>query len=535
MQLEKLTVRLRPRTGWEAMELGTALLRRHAGAVFKPWLLVSLPVFALANLIGWATDAYWLAWLLMWWLKPVFDRIPLYVLSRAVFGEVPGTRDTLQAQRRWGWRPMLHYLSWRRLSPARALYLPIDLLEGSSGADAGLLRERRRVLGGVVYGNATLLTIVCLHFELAIALGALATLFFFVPFDYLPEAGRAAWALATEKQTWWSQVGLNAFAWLAVTVVEPFYVAAGLGLYLNRRTQIEAWDVEIVFRQLRRRLLAAANPWLLVLALLAGNALLPARAQQADPVAAPPVVQDASAPQAEAQDEDEDHAAAVTLAQVFGDQVADDAGFRRAADQAYQDPLLGQAQTRQGWERNPEPEDDEAESPWNPSGPWLQAFGGVFAFFGEWGLWLLVAVLVVVVLALAPRWWPWMRGHGGRRQAPLPEMHTHALEIPEALPEHVPATARRLWRQGQPRQALALLYRASVESMSERAGVVLVPGATEAECLRASRRQPQATDRERFARMVRVWQYAAYAWQLPAAEDFEALLVDLQQGYGWPA
>jgi len=37
----------------------------------------------------------------------------------------------------------------------------------------------------------------------------------------------------------------------AVTIgfVEPFYVAAGFALYLNRRAELEAWDIEQEFRR----------------------------------------------------------------------------------------------------------------------------------------------------------------------------------------------------------------------------------------------------------------------------------------------
>ena len=107
VKLETLTVELRPRSSWEAMELGAALVRRHAAAIWTPWLLVTGAVFVLLNLAAWAVGQIWLAWVLMWWLRPVFDRIPQYVLSRAVFGSVPGTAETLRAQLRWGWRPML--------------------------------------------------------------------------------------------------------------------------------------------------------------------------------------------------------------------------------------------------------------------------------------------------------------------------------------------------------------------------------------------------------------------------------------------
>ena len=38
---------------------------------------------------------------------------------------------------------------------------------------------------------------------------------------------------------------------VSVAVVEPFYVAAGFGLYLNRRVELEAWDLEQEFRRAR--------------------------------------------------------------------------------------------------------------------------------------------------------------------------------------------------------------------------------------------------------------------------------------------
>jgi hypothetical protein len=34
-----------------------------------------------------------------------------------------------------------------------------------------------------------------------------------------------------------------------VLFVEPFYVAAGFGMYLSRRAELEAWDIEQEFRR----------------------------------------------------------------------------------------------------------------------------------------------------------------------------------------------------------------------------------------------------------------------------------------------
>src|SRR3546814_11705098 len=87
----------------------------------------------------------------MLWLKPLFDRIPLFVLSRAVFGETPTTRQTLAAQRSWGWRAMRGHLLWRRIRLVRALSLPVDLLVGAAAAR---LRERSRGRGHAETGRA---------------------------------------------------------------------------------------------------------------------------------------------------------------------------------------------------------------------------------------------------------------------------------------------------------------------------------------------------------------------------------------------
>ncbi len=509
MRAEHLTVELRARSPWEAVELGTALVRRHARAVWRPWLWLALPVFVLVNAGAWALSMPLASCLVLWWIKPVFDRIPLFVISRGVFGSEPSVRQTLAAQLRWGWRPMLGYLTWRRFSAARSLFLPIELLEGEAGAR---LRTRRKVLGTTIYGNAAVLTLVCLGFQLALTLAGVALVFLFIPIDYLPEAARAGLALVATPPLW-AQLGFNAFFWLGVGLVEPFFVGAGFGLYLNRRTQIEAWDVEIAFRRMRQRLLDAAAPLLLVCVLI-GAGLSPARAQDAAAAT-------------------EDTPRPPGVEQVFGDQRVDDAGFRKAVQQAYRDPLIDRHRIDRHWQRKPQespPENNRKP----PDLSWLRGLQGVLAFIGEWGLWILLALVVIFIVASARHWWPWMRGVRSPRPV-MEEATVIAMALPEPLPDDIATNARRLWAQGEHRHALALLYRASVEAMAQRAGVVLPPGATESECLRFSRRQPEEADRGLFARMVRTWQYAAYARRLPEDDEFDTLLGELQARYRWRA
>ena len=46
----------------------------------------------------------------------------------------------------------------------------------------------------------------------------------------------------------WGYVLLLAYS-ASVVIVEPFYVAAGFAIYLNRRAALEAWDIEQEFRR----------------------------------------------------------------------------------------------------------------------------------------------------------------------------------------------------------------------------------------------------------------------------------------------
>lgn len=525
MRIDQLDVVLRARSQWEAMELGTALVRRHAAAIWTPWLLLTGPVFVLLNLGGWWLDAFWLPALLMWWLKPVFERIPLYVISRGAFGAVPGTAQTLRAQMHWGVRALPGYLLWRRLSPARALLMPVDLLEGG---DAAQRRQRRRVLGGAAYGHATLLTLVCWHFEVMLQVAGIALVFMFVPLDSLPESLRVAVSLIGSDTPAWVWLGFNLLAWAAMTLIGPFYSGAGFGLYLNRRTQLEAWDVEIAFRRLRARLAQAAP---LVLVLVMGLAMLP--------LAAPVHAQDAAAAAPVAHDNHKtggsQATAAATPTGVFGSAQVDTAGFRQAAARAYDDPQLGASHTVCRWERR-NAEADKSQPREFPGGQLFGAVAKLLALLSEAALWILVGALALA-LVLTARWWlPWLRGSGRRRRREAEsEVTAHALELPDTLPPDILASARRLWHDGKPRHALALLYRASLDELAQRADIVLPPGSTEAQCLRAARRMPQEADRRLFAHMVRTWQYAAYAGRLPSDDAFQALLDALHQQYGWPA
>ena len=59
---------------------------------------------------------------------------------------------------------------------------------------------------------------------------------------------------------------------LAVLFIEPFYVAAGFAMYLNRRAELEAWDIEQEFRHAFARLRPRRAGGVVVLATVDGGA-----------------------------------------------------------------------------------------------------------------------------------------------------------------------------------------------------------------------------------------------------------------------
>ncbi|MBH1588535.1 DUF4129 domain-containing protein [Stenotrophomonas maltophilia] len=538
MRIDRLDVALRARSGWEAMELGSALSRRHARAVWGSWLLASAPLFVIFNALGWWLDAFGWAWLAMWWCKPLFERAPLYVLSRGIFGEPVGALAALRAQRSWGNAGFWGYLGWRRFSVLRSLCLPVNLLEGNAPAQRG---ARRRAVAAGAAGAAVVLTVACMAFEGVLVSGAIGAVFMFMPLELMSESWRAAWDMIGQDTPAWAQLGFNLACWLASVLIGPFYVGAGFGLYLNRRTQMEAWDVEIALRRLRERLLPAASTLALLLCLALPLASAPVHAQDAQTVAG----------QAGDAEEDEDSAEepataandpANTPAMIFGAAPVDTAGFRQAVNRAYEDPL--QRPTRQVTRWKPieqaeekKKEDKALQSDGSSKGERSNRKAGIawLARLAEWGLWALLGVLLLVLLLTARLWLPWLRGSGRRKADAVPQVVEEQVELPVVLPPDVATQAGLLWDQGRPRQALALLYRASVRTVDERSGIALPPGATEAQCLRASRRMPDATDRDLFARIVRMWQYAAYGGRLPSRADFDALADTLRQQYRWLA
>jgi hypothetical protein len=132
-------------------------------------------------------------------------------------------------------------LTLRRLSASRAFTQPVRQLEGLTGAE---LAGRVRQLAHRHRGTARVMTQVFAAAELALFLSFLSLQEWLAPhtgsFNLLEFLQSS-----TKEQALYTTVAYAA----TVAFLEPFYVAAGFGMYLNRRVELEAWDVE---QELRR-------------------------------------------------------------------------------------------------------------------------------------------------------------------------------------------------------------------------------------------------------------------------------------------
>lgn len=481
MQIDKLQIELRPRSHAQALDLGFALLRSHAGAAYKSYLVLWLPLVALCAALTLYLPAFgWLWGVLAWWLRPLIERAPLYVLSRQVFGTAVTWQEAVRAWPRQLGGGAWQLLTWGRIFAAgRGLMQPVWQLEMARGSVASM---RRRVMSANGTGQAAFwFGIVCAILEVVLEFGLLYFLAMFAgdgdatsPFRLVFGDHSDAVGNVLDKLMW-----LFAYA-AAASIMAPIYTACCFTLYLNRRASLEAWDLEIQLRQIRRPLLAKARPAIApALSLLLAAAVLGltfgATPDAAARAGAPPAK---ITPGAICDGPKLELRARATPADARQAQV------RKLVDQVYQQPDLRGYECVERWQPKPDKKKDEKKkNKKNPLDlPNLPNLG------------FLASIFKVVFIALGIGLVAWLlyryRGHfpAFSRGVQL----TRATEVggldirAESLPPDVTAQVRALWAGGERRAALALLYRATLSRLVSDDGLALRQGDTEGDCLRAA-------------------------------------------------
>jgi hypothetical protein len=480
MQAERAQVALRPRAGLEAVDLGFRMARAWWRPLAVTWLALVVPVGAAITVA--LREHPFGAVAVLWWLRPVFDRVPLHVLGGRFFGEPTGLADTVRALPRLLRSGLGTSLFVQRLTPARTFLLPVLQLEGLRGAAR---RQRCAVLARRDAGNAAALVAAAAHFTAAVALGLLLLTEWMVPEELSWDVFERFSPFVEDAADDPGLVLIPALYFAAVCVVEPLLVAGGFALYVSRRLYLEGWDIELAFRSLgsgRRS---------------AGGAL--AAALLAAALAAPAV------------------AGASPTQPCVGE---DPRTAGRCLEAVLADPDFGSTQKTTRW--LPREQGD-----WSlPRLAWLpRALATLFRL----AAWLAIAVCAVaIVLAL-------LRLAGPQPRAaprPLPSIRFGLALDPHALPGEVVDAARAAWARGAAIEALSLLYRGALVRLVAGAALEIPASATELECVRLVRRTQGAACAQLFAALTRAWIEARYAHRPPADGDFEALCDGFEPTFG---
>lgn len=514
MNLDQLAVRARLRSPWESIDLGITLARRRWWSLFLVWLLPAALVFGATAAFLWESPG--LAMFLLWWLKPVYDRLPLFISSRALFGERVGAGAALRqffAQNRRDW---FAWLTWRRLSATRSFDMPVTLLEQNSGARRS---SRVAVLHRKHAGAATWLTLTLVHIELILSLAVMALIYLFIP-----EQVQIDWLPFLSSGALWLQWALNGIYLLVMAAVAPFYVVGGFALYIGRRIELEGWDIEIQFRKLRERrrrtersaARGAVAAQLLLLCTLGLSGVLhsvPARAEAATPEQARETIDDVLV--------GEDFHRMETVKRW---RLKD---FEWKADEF--PPWVIEFIE---WLEQLLADDDIDDSDLSTGlGPLI---GGLVELL----LWIGVIGLLLYLL--------WRYREPLRQSLQLRRRAKPDRAVPEtlfgldvrrsSLPDDVCAEVLKLWASGDRRNSLGLLYRATLSHLIESYQFEFGDHLTESECAQQvqTRRQwdidadgelrPVSGALGDFVQQLTgVWQQLAYAHRAPATERVENL------------
>lgn len=491
MQIEKMTAALRPRSGWEAIDLGFTLARVWFWRLWLLWLVPALVISMLSALLLYPYSGF-ITILAIWWFKPLYELPLLFYLSRVLFGEFPSFDDIRKSYFSIVKTQLLAVLTLRRFSFTRSASNPVHMLEGLSGAER---KERLQVLHTSCGNSAVWLAIVCFTFEFVLWFGMITLIDLMVP-DELELPG-------LEEILFTDGVGLSFLSLvlyvLAMSVIAPFFTASGFALYLSSRTQLEGWDIELSFKNMINRISLQKGKDLVAVLII---------------VFCLPLSQTAECMTKE--------------------------NSKQQIDEIAASPDFGEIKSENTWKRrNPLEEEEVTESLsmfefFGDLGKWVREMAAAFAKLIEAVLWIGFISLALWVVHKYTDWLQVFGFLGSRRDEDpvVPEtlfgMHLDA----DSLPDDVAIASRKLIEVKNYRAALSLLYRASLLKLIVNHRLKIAESATENECVELVSRTRPPEEGLYFYQLTNFWLKMAYAEEAPGNEDLFSLTEQWGQIYG---
>lgn len=245
MKLNQLIIPARLRSSWQAIDLGFVLARHWYLTLWLGWIVPAIIIFISLTLIFWALP--WVAITVVWWLKPFWDRVPQLIISQAIFQQKISLKQLFKQLPQLYAKHSLSWLTFRRFSFSRSVILPVVLLEGLKGSS---YRQRVDVLTSDNASHSFMLTSFMLCFECLLFVGILSIIQVMMP--SASTENHLIWE-ASQHTSLWTNHLMHAIAFICFSMIAPFYNCCGFMLYINRRIHIEAWDIDIQFKNMAQR------------------------------------------------------------------------------------------------------------------------------------------------------------------------------------------------------------------------------------------------------------------------------------------
>lgn len=507
MELENVSTTIKPRNSWQSIDLGIQMVRSWWRPLYGSWFLFTFPVYLLLHILM-PLDPM-LPILVFWWLKPFFESMLLYYFSHALFGEFLTIKQVIRDFPGQGRTQILHYLTFRRFSPYRSFTMPVSQLEKLAGD-----RRKQRVLllSDKTDSNVFGMFVFCLHFECFLNLAFYGILLIFIPFE-LTEDYASSFFPNNNSSLWHTPVA-GLLTYLAISLVAPFHMGAGFSLYINRRAALEGWDIELVFRQIANRFhknhgsrLSRSGKFSKVLSTLVLIGFSCAVCLQNVALAQEPGLENKHE---------------------TGMRVTHDGASSKekitsiiAGEEFHNKKTITRYRFMDEWKLEKKMDDKS----WLA---FLKSLKGILIWIAasiEIILWITFLLLMLTIIYKYRHWFSQMLSlsEKEKKEHTVPET-LFGLDIKkESLPENIPGTVLELWRNGEKRKALNLLYRSALSYLVNNYDFVFLDAYTEQECIDLVSVRMLDGISDYFKTLTIQWQLLAYGHRYPETRIIESL------------
>lgn len=205
-----------------------------------------------------------------------------------------------------------------------------------------------------------------------------------------------------------------------------------------------------------------------------------------------------------------------------------DSEILTAVDQVKADPNLSQERKTRTlrWKDDNEPRERSS------FGQWIANF---FVWLGQLSRVLVWVIGGLLAIALGIALYRMFRHIERSEIKKIDVVPTHVRDLdirPESLPDDIGAAAAELWRRGEHRAALALLYRGLLSRLAHEHQVPIRNSTTEGDCVALAAKHISSERTDYVIRLVRTWQRATYGGRDAQTEEVLVLCDEFARALG---